>query len=425
MPHQDKLLVGIDWADAQHDFHLITPSGEQQTGQFKQKPKDIAEVIEAWRKRAAGKTIAVALEANKGALINALLQYDDVVIYPINPAALAHYRKSFSHGGGKNDSVDAKRLADYLQQRIDELRPLQRDAPITRELAATAQDRRRLVDQRADLGNELTAMLKQYFPAILELNPAKPYAEFLLKFLLAYPTLAAAQAAGKTALRKYFHGIGMKGKAHSHAETIMNAMPLCSDDVTMRCTSRRAVAIAEQLQTLNKHIKQYESILNDLLPKHPDYQVIASLPGAATNTQARIIAALGDDRERYQDAASLQTASGIAPITNQSGRSKHVSARWATTKFVRQTFHEYAGLSITASRWAKAYYDRQKELGSTPQAAKRALAYKWQRIIHRCWKTGEPYNEAHYIERLKTTGSPLYDLIEATTSGSGKSVDTK
>ena len=97
----------------------------------------------------------------------------------------------------------------------------------------------------------------------------------------------------------------------------------------------------------------------------------------------------------------------------QSGSRKFVHSRWACTKFLRQTFHELAGLTINESRWAKAYFEDQKSKGKGANTAKRALAYKWQRIIIRCWQTGEPYNEDHYIERLKSTGSPLYAKIQA------------
>lgn len=410
-----RLLVGIDWADAKHDFRLTTPDGATIVGQFKQTPAAITEVVQAWRKVSPGATLVIALEATKGALINALLEFEDIAIYPINPTALAHYRKSHAHGGGKNDSLDAKHLLDYLRERIDDLRPLRRDSPLTRELSALVQDRRRFVEQRVDLANQLTAMLKQYFPAFLDLNPSKPYAEFFVSLLIAFPTLADAQAAGVTKLRNYLHGLGMKRKADAYAKAIVAAKPLCSDETTIRCLARRTVAIAEQLQTLTKHIKRYDSALKELLPTHPDYAVVASLPGAAMKTQARLIAALGDDRGRYQDAAALQAASGIAPITSQSGRSKYVNARWAATTFMKQTFHEYASVSIAASRWAKAYYDSQRKLGKSTHMAKRALAYKWQLIIYRCWQTGEPYDEARYIERLKQTGSPIYNLIAVTT----------
>jgi hypothetical protein len=39
--------------------------------------------------------------------------------------------------------------------------------------------------------------------------------------------------------------------------------------------------------------------------------------------------------------------------------------------------------------------------------AVRALAYKWIRIIYRCWQTRQPYNEVEYLESLRRKGSPL------------------
>ena len=79
---------------------------------------------------------------------------------------------------------------------------------------------------------------------------------------------------------------------------------------------------------------------------------------------------------------------------------------------MRQTFHEYAGLSLSKSRWAQAYYDQQLAKGKSINQAKRSLAYKWQRIIFRLWQTGESYSESRYIEQLRKTKSPLYEAIQ-------------
>lgn len=414
MTDQSVVPIGIDWADTKHDFHLIATSGEIHTGVFKQQPKAITEQIDAWRKIAPGATFAIAIEATKGALINALLEFEDVQIYPVNPAALANYRKAFAHGGGKNDPVDAQLLAQFIAHYRDHLRPLTPNSELTRKIATIAEDRRRLVDQRADLANELTALLKRYFPAALELKPARTYAEFFLKFLKKYPSLSKAQALGVSRLRNFFHGMGMKAKADDYAKTLSAAVPLTNDATTIDTSVMRVEAVIEQLQTLNKHIKRYESQLKQLLPQHDDYAIVKSLPGAAINMQARMIAALGDDRSRFPDAASLQAASGIAPVTTQSGRQRFVNARWACTKFMKQTFHEFAGHSIIRSRWAKAFYEQQKSKGKSAQMSRRDLAYKWQRIIYRMWQTGETYDEQRYIDRLRSTNSPLYKLIETT-----------
>lgn len=37
----------------------------------------------------------------------------------------------------------------------------------------------------------------------------------------------------------------------------------------------------------------------------------------------------------------------------------------------------------------------------------RSLAFKWIRIMFRCWKTNTPYDEPKYLEALKRRGSPL------------------
>ena len=74
---------------------------------------------------------------------------------------------------------------------------------------------------------------------------------------------------------------------------------------------------------------------------------------------------------------------------------------------------EWAGLSIQTSRWALAYYESQIAKGKKHHTATRALAYKWQRVIFRCWESGEPYDEERYIEGLKRAGSPLIARINA------------
>ena len=49
----------------------------------------------------------------------------------------------------------------------------------------------------------------------------------------------------------------------------------------------------------------------------------------------------------------------------------------------------------------------QRAKGKGHYAAVRALAFKWIRIIWKCWQTRTPYNEVIYLESLRKTGSPL------------------
>src|SRR2546421_12965028 len=74
---------------------------------------------------------------------------------------------------------------------------------------------------------------------------------------------------------------------------------------------------------------------------------------------------------------------------------------------LRQTFHEFAAQSIQDSFWARAYYSSQRAKGKDHHAAVRALAFKWIRVIWKCWQTRTPYNEVIYLESLRKKGSSL------------------
>ena len=132
-----------------------------------------------------------------------------------------------------------------------------------------------------------------------------------------------------------------------------------------------------------------------------------SLPGAGQNYAARLTVALGTDKERWQSADELARLSGIVPVIERSGKSCRVRWRYFCPKFLRQSFHEYAGESVKHSFWARAYYEQQRARGKGHQAAVRALAFKWIRIIYKCWKTRTAYDEVKYLDGLRRKGLSL------------------
>ena len=87
-------------------------------------------------------------------------------------------------------------------------------------------------------------------------------------------------------------------------------------------------------------------------------------------------------------------------MIERSGKKKWVHFRWAAPKFLRQSFHEWAGRSIAQSQWARAYYEQQRQRGKGHHAAVRALAFKWIRVAFRCWKNRVAYDESMYLATL-------------------------
>ena len=141
--------------------------------------------------------------------------------------------------------------------------------------------------------------------------------------------------------------------------------------------------------------------------KLPDYAIFKQLPGAGAALAPRLLAAFGENRERFPTAASMQMYAGVAPVTERSGQKSWVHWRFICSTFLRQSFVEWVGETIPRSFWAKAFYERHKAKGVSHNAAIRALAFKWIRILWRCWIDRTAYDESTYLEALKKRGSPL------------------
>ena len=54
-------------------------------------------------------------------------------------------------------------------------------------------------------------------------------------------------------------------------------------------------------------------------------------------------------RERFPTASSVQKSAGIAPVIERSGNKSWLPWRYSCSKFVRQTFVEWAGQTIPRS----------------------------------------------------------------------------
>ena len=140
---------------------------------------------------------------------------------------------------------------------------------------------------------------------------------------------------------------------------------------------------------LSEDIDEYEQYIAALFETHPEQALFDSLPGAGPALAPRLLVAMGTDRERFHSSDEVATFVGMAPVTERSGQHTWVHWRLACSKFLRQSFHEFANMSRHQSPWAHAYYEAQRARGKSHHAALRALAFKWIRIIYHCWKQRE------------------------------------
>ena len=176
---------------------------------------------------------------------------------------------------------------------------------------------------------------------------------------------------------------------------------MTDEPAVLQSHTLRVQLICKELQLLQKTLEQFDQKVAQVFGQHTDRQIFEALPGAGPVLAPRLLASMGSQRQRYSSAARLSCFSGIAPVTKQSGNKRHVHRRYLCPKFCKQSFHEYANQSILHSRWAAAYYRQQRAKGCGHHTAVRALAYKWQRIIWRCWQSRSIYQEDLYEAALK------------------------
>jgi len=410
---QFAAFVGIDWADQKHVWCLQAAGSEKrESGELVHTP----EAVEAWVgqlcQRFANRPIAVAVEQTRGALVFMLSKYEPLHLFPVPSTMAASMRKALYPSGSKDDPRDADLLLDLLLQHRDKLRRLSPDTEATRRVQNLAEERRKLVDEKTAQTNRLTSHLKIYFPQILDWFERLD-TELVCALLERWPTLEELQKVPPAKLRTFFRKHHCRDEAliERHILAIGQAIPAIRDRAVIEAKSTVVKVIVQVIRSLVEGIADLDDKIEEAAAAHPDFFIFDSLPGAGAVMAPRLLAAFGSQRERFANAAEVQSYSGIAPVTERSGKKKWIHFRWACPKFLRQSFHEWASHSMMYSAWARSYYQQQRSKGQDHQAAVRALAFKWIRIAFRCWKDKVAYDESKYLAALARRGSPLAALV--------------
>jgi transposase len=402
-------FVGIDWADAKHDICLqAVGTTKRECFQLTHTPEAIDAWVTTLRTRFHSQPIAVCLELTKGPLVSALRKYDFLVLFPVNPLMLARYREAFTPSRAKDDPTDAELQLELLLTHRDKLQPLQPQSPTMRALEQLVEHRRRVVGDKVRITNRLTSTLKNYFPHVLHWFQDKDTPIFC-DFLNRWPTLKAVQLARRATLEAFFrdHHVRAPEVIANHIQAIKAATPLTTDDGVIAPNTLLVQALVAQLRVTLQAIADFDTAIAQRAQSHPDFPLFQALPGAGPVFASRLLVAFGEQRERYPSATALQKYAGIAPVTERSGKKSWVHWRLQCPKFLRQTFVEWAAESIRHAFWAQVYYQQQRDKGKTHQAAVRALAFKWIRILYRCWQERTSYDESVYLRALKRRGSSL------------------
>jgi transposase len=390
-------VCGIDWANDHHDAVTIDEHGRHLESIRVAHSVEGLSQLDSYLQRMVGQgdreQLACIIETTHGLLITSLLEHHWPV-YPVNPRTVERHR---APSGAKTDTIDAYLLAKTGRADLADLRRLTPDNELIQELKELTRDQDALVQMQTRLLNQLTACLKAYYPVALTLF-SKLTQPTTLAFLRAYPTPQQAHSATVeelSALLKTMRYPGAQAAAE-HLVTQLQQPALLAKQITTRTKARLLLAILDQLEPLVKQIAAYDQEIKRLFLIHEDHELFQALPGAGARLAPRLLAELGDDRSRYQDAASLQALAGTSPVLFQSGRYAKAHRRLGCIKPLRNALQQFAFHSTRSEPWAKQYYQRKRMEGKSHTVAVRALANVWARILFAIWTKKERYQSTTF-----------------------------
>jgi transposase len=396
------VYCGIDWAEDHHDIALVDQDGQLLA---RRRISDDAAGLAGLLALLAeyGDTpddpVPVAIETPRGLLV-ACLRATGRPVYPINPMSVARYRDRHSVAGRKSDRGDSVVLASVLRTDMHAHRPLPADSELAQAVAVLARAQQDAVWDRTTAHNKLRSHLREYYPAFLAAFAGtrggilRPEARAVLA---AAPTPADAAALILTQLRALLKKAGRSRGIDTEATRLreafrapqMRQLPLVE-----AAMGRQALALPGQLNAACTAADDLEQAATESFNLHPDAGIITSFPGLGALTGARVLAEIGDDRSRFQDAKGLKAYAGAAPITRASGKTKSVTRRRIKNNRLNAAGYIWAFAALTASPGARAHYDRRKDAGDRHAAAQRNLFSRLLGCLHHCLITGQSYDEA-------------------------------
>ena len=395
------VYCGIDWAEDHHDIALADRAGQLLARRrISDDAAGLAQLLALLAEHgdAAQDPIPAAIETPRGLLV-ACLRATGRRVYPVNPMAVARYRDRHSIAGRKSDHGDAVVLANVLRTDLHAHRPLPDDSELAQAIAVLARAQQDAVWARTQAHNKLRSHLREYFPGFLAAYAdarggiTRPDARVVLA---AAPTPAAAAQLTLTQLRSLLKRAGRTRGIDTKATQLRDAFrvpQMRQLPLVEAAMGRQTLALLGQLDAACAAAEDLEQAVTESFNQHPDAGIITSFPGLGALTGARVLAEIGDDRSRFQDAKGLKAYAGAAPITRASGKTKSVTHRRVKNNRLNAAGYTWAFPALTASPGARAHYDRRKEDGDRHAAAQRNLFGRLLGCLWTCLTTSQHYDE--------------------------------
>jgi transposase len=392
------IFVGDDWAEAHHDVCVLDEQGARLAK--RRVPDGLVGIRQLHALLAEHASdpgeVVIGIESDRGLWVAALLEAG-YAVYAMNPLAVSRYRDRHAVSGAKSDPGDAHVLADLVRTDRHRHRPVAADSTLAEAVKVLARAHQGLVWARQRQVNQLRSTLREFYPQALAVFSGELAERDALAVLARAPSPAEGRLLPLSALRSTLRRAGRQRNLDSKARQIQAALrseQLAATPAITRAFASSVRASVAVAQELSRQIDELERELAEAFMRHPDAEIMRSLPGLGLVLGARVLAEFGDSPNRYKDAKGRRCYAGTAPITRASGTRRVVLARVARNRRLADACYLWAFSAINSSAGARALYDRQRDRGATHHQALRALANRLVGILDSCLKHHTPYDES-------------------------------
>jgi transposase len=337
-----------------------------------------------------GCPVAVAMEGFNGYArpLDTLVRARDYRLFNINNLKLARFKEIFP-GAAKTDEIDARKglelfqLRDHLPVAKDVLQEVYKTPQENDILKRLSRRRRRLVDERVRVLNNLQSDLQAVCPGLLEITGEADNLWFL-RFLTSTDDLRKLARIREATIRK-IPGIGVK-----YASVILQWQKRAQFSYDVEWVGEMIQEDAVRVMELHDKIQSLEAKIEDVAQGSDMAQTLATIPGFGAVCTAELAGEMGTI-ERFSNEGSLALYLGMANLDNSSGKQKgskpprQVNTRAKAAMMIAVDRHRKKVLE------SQRYYEKKRAEGKKHNQAVRALGRHLCRVIFKMLKMNRRY----------------------------------
>lgn len=345
--------------------------------------------------------VAVAMEGYNGHArpLDSLVRERGYRLYNLNNLKFARFKEIFP-GAAKSDRIDARKglelfqLSDHLPLAKEVLQEVRGTPPENEVLKRLTRRRRRLVNERVRVVNNLQADLQAVSPGLLEIT-GEASNQWFLNFLLSADTLPQLARLKQRTLVK-IRSVGAKSAA-----IIEGWQKRAHFSQEVQWVGEMIQEDARRCLELDEKINRLETRIAEVANGSKIAKTLRSIPGFGAVCTSELAGEIGTI-ERFASEGSLSLYLGMSTLDNSSGKyqgtkgPKHVNTRAKAAMMIALDRHrKYVPES-------QRYYEKKRREGKKHNQAIRALGRHLSRIIYKMLKEERDYQSRSEKRNTKT-----------------------